>query len=163
MFKKNVVKSRTFHLESSGKACEAAVLELQLQGFRSIANLELRSEFDREPRRLDLAQHAHLFKQSPVIRQQRLPNVKPREVLPLQDQGSFAGPRYETGRSRTAGATADDQDVKACLGHWIRKHKRAGIQPPTVVEPGFSRAGSLRVRQSKRQDCCGSANFRWTA
>src|ERR1022692_3018008 len=111
MFQKEVVELGPFDVESHRLACEAALLEDQLERFARVAEVKLRAKFFRKPGRLKFGQHAHFLEQAMIVRQERFADVKAGETFLLQHEHAFARAGEIGGRTAAARPATDDQRI----------------------------------------------------
>src|SRR2546426_12310661 len=67
-------------------ARKTAVAEDQLERFRAVTEMKLRAGLFRKTGGQQFRHHAHLGKQAMIVRQERFADVKPWEVLFLQNE-----------------------------------------------------------------------------
>ena len=105
------VKLGALHLESRGVLGEPAFGENEPRPRRATTGGELRPAFYQVTSRLDLLPHANLLEDLPIVGQQRLADVKPREMLALQHQHRLPRARQQRCRRRAGRPAADDDDI----------------------------------------------------
>src|SRR5258705_10773648 len=90
MLEQEIIELRPFDLICHRLAGKPAIAKDQRKGFAAVAEMKLRAELLDQPNRLQFFHHADLFKDLPIIRQQRLADMKAWKVLFLQHEDALA-------------------------------------------------------------------------
>src|ERR1041385_5959749 len=107
-----MIEPGAFHLERGGLAGVVPVGKDKLQTLRSVADMELRARFEREPFPLQSFQDAHFLKEPAVVGKERFADVKARETLLFQDKDPLAASGEKGGGAAAARPAADHKGVE---------------------------------------------------
>src|SRR5439155_18004223 len=104
-----MVENGSLDLKRFRLARKTAVAENQLERFRAVAEMKLRTGLFRKTGGQQFRHHSHLFKQAMIVRQERFADVETWEMFFFQNEHAFVRAGKKCGR-RAATRAATNHD-----------------------------------------------------
>src|SRR5260221_13662936 len=112
-----MIEDGPLNLEGSGFAGETAIAQEQFQSFGCVSKVKLSAILYRETGCLKRGQGSHFLKELPIIRQERLSDMKTGEVLFLENQDAFSSPGKKSRDGAPPWPTPDHDSIIRHLRH----------------------------------------------